>query len=147
MTQRRIKIKKPLRNPTDIAKSHIGIAPSVSVTSPHDAHDKLKKVIADMTKKENELKDIPDSELSPKDLATKRHEPWVGITNIEVDETNLMDGNFELEWNDIFISKLLRAGYTGKTDNDIVDQWFKQICQNVVNEIYEQSQADPTNRY
>jgi len=41
---------------------------------------------------------------------------------------------------------LVRAGYQGKTDQDIVDNWFRSVCQNVVMENYEQEQADPDNR-
>ena len=35
--------------------------------------------------------------------------------------------NFYLEmvYNDIFIDKLKKQGYTGFTDEDIVEQWFK----------------------
>ena len=48
--------------------------------------------------------------------------------------------------NDIFIAKLIRAGYQGKTDVDLVDQWFQSICRNVVLESFEQQQADPEKR-
>ena len=41
----------------------------------------------------------------------------------------------------MFVAKLVRAGYQGKTDNDIVDNWFQDVCRNVVLESYEQEQA------
>ena len=47
----------------------------------------------------------------------------------------------ELDWNDLFVAKLVRAGYQGKTDNDIVDNWFQDVCRNVVLESYEKEQA------
>ena len=31
-------------------------------------------------------------------------------------------------------------------DADIVDRWFQTVCRNIALEIYEQQQADPTNR-
>jgi hypothetical protein len=65
---------------------------------------------------------------------------------MEVDEKDPGQGAFELDWNDIFVAKLVRAGYQGKTDQDIVDNWFKTVCRNVVTETYEQDQADPEKR-
>ncbi len=84
--------------------------------------------------------------LSAKDEATNKGEPWVEIIGMEIDEKDPGQGAFELDWNDIFIAKLVRAGYQGKTDQDIVDNWFKTVCRNVVTETYEQDQADPEKR-
>lgn len=80
---------------------------------------------------------------TPKELATERGEPWVEILSMDIDHENPGQGAFELDWNDKFVSNLVRAGYQGKTDQDIVDNWFKTICRNVVLETYEQEQADP----
>ena len=84
--------------------------------------------------------------LSAKDAATEKGEPWVEIISMEIDESDPGQGAFELDWNDVFIAKLVRAGYQGKTDQDLVDNWFRSVCQNVVLENYEQEQADPDNR-
>jgi hypothetical protein len=65
---------------------------------------------------------------------------------MEIDKDNPGQGSFELDWNDKFVANLIRAGYQGKTDQDIVDNWFRTVCQNVVMENYEQEMADPTNR-
>lgn len=83
---------------------------------------------------------------TPKELATAAGEPWVEIISMDIDENDPGNGSFELDWNDTFIAKLVRAGYQGKTDQDIVDNWFKVVCRNVVTETYEQSQADPEKR-
>jgi hypothetical protein len=83
---------------------------------------------------------------SAKEEATAKGDPWVEIINMEVDEKDPGQGAFELDWNDIFVAKLVRAGYQGKTDQDIVDNWFKTVCRNVVTETYEQDQADPEKR-
>ena len=83
---------------------------------------------------------------TPKELATEAGEPWVEVLGIDVDKDNLGAGSFELDWNDKFVANLVRAGYQGKTDQDIVDNWFRSVCQNVVMENYEQEQADPDNR-
>lgn len=79
---------------------------------------------------------------SAKELATKKGEPYVTITSVELDTDNIGNGAFELDWNDIFVSKLVRAGYQGKTDADIVDNWFKTICRNILTEEYEQWEAN-----
>ena len=83
---------------------------------------------------------------NPKDAATLKNEPWVTVLSMEIDPVNPSQGAFELDWNDIFVARLVKAGYQGKTDNDIVDNWFRAVCSNVVMENYEQEMADPTNR-
>jgi hypothetical protein len=80
---------------------------------------------------------------SPKDQATANGEPYVEVLSMDIDSTDPGQGAFELDWNDIFVARLIKAGYQGKTDQDIVDNWFKTVCRNVVLENYEQEQADP----
>jgi hypothetical protein len=86
------------------------------------------------------------SKKTPKELATEAGEPWVEVISMEIDKDNPGAGSFELDWNDKFVANLIRAGYQGKTDQDLVDNWFRSVCQNVVLENYEQEQADPDNR-
>lgn len=103
-----------------------------------------KKVVA---KKTTEAEKIATAKLtvkgkSPKDVATALGEPYVDIISVELDPTNVGNGAFELDWNEIFLAKLIRAGFQGKTDADIVDNWFKTICRNVLAEEYEQWEAN-----
>ena len=77
-----------------------------------------------------------------KAAATKREEPWVAIVTMDVDYNNLSNGSFELDWNDKFTTQLMRYGYQGKQDSDLVDQWFTDVCRNVVLETFEQGAAD-----
>ena len=63
---------------------------------------------------------------------------------MDVDYDNLNEGAFELDWNDKFIANLRRAGYQGREDSDLVDQWFHNVCRNVVLETWEQDQANTT---
>jgi len=79
--------------------------------------------------------------LSAKELADKNKEPYVNILSMDVNPESLNEGSFELDWNDLFIARLMKAGYQGKTDQDLVDQWFQNICRNVVMETYQQEQA------
>jgi hypothetical protein len=92
-------------------------------------------------KKEEPKKASPKRKKSEKELATERGEPWVTVLGMELNEGSLEQGAFELDWNDLFVAKLVRAGYQGKTDNDIVDNWFQDVCRNVVLESYEKEQA------
>ena len=83
-------------------------------------------------------------EKTEKELATERGEPWVNILSMEIDPENMQNGAFELDWNDKFVSNLVRAGYQKgpkDTDSDIVDRWFTAVCRNVVLETYEQYEA------
>jgi len=92
-------------------------------------------------KKEEPKKAAPRKKKTEKELATEAGEPWVSVLGMELDGGSLDRGAFELDWNDLFVAKLVRAGYQGKTDNDIVDNWFQDVCRNVVLESYEQEQA------
>ena len=66
----------------------------------------------------------------------------MAILSVELDPENIGNGAFELDWNDKFIANLVRAGYQGKTDADMVDQWFADVCKNVIAENYEQWEAN-----
>lgn len=68
---------------------------------------------------------------SEKDQATARGEPFVKVLDVNFNENNPGDGYFELEWNQIFIKRLMEAGYTGNTEEEIVDQWFTQLCRGI----------------
>ncbi len=81
---------------------------------------------------------------SAKAAATKAGEPYVSVVSVELDPDNVQNGAFELDWNDIFVAKLMRAGYQGKDDAQIVDQWFQDICRNVLMENFEQWAANQT---
>lgn len=77
-----------------------------------------------------------------KDIATEKGEPWVSVLSVELDPENIGNGAFELDWNDKFITNLVRAGYKGKDDAQMVDQWFQDVCRNVLMENYEQWEAN-----
>lgn len=72
--------------------------------------------------------------ISEKDMATARGEPYVTVIDTHFDPKNPSNGYFELDWNNHFIQELVKAGYTGNSEEEIIDKWFNAICQNVVNE-------------
>ena len=85
-----------------------------------------------------------ESEKTTKQIATEKGEPYVAILSMDVDPNTLHQGAFELDWNEIFIARLVKAGYMMKptdTDGDVVDRWFQNVCRHVVMETWEQEQA------
>jgi hypothetical protein len=74
------------------------------------------------------------AKLSPKERATRKKEPWVGVLETHVNKDNVRNGFFELDWNDLFVLKLKQEGYgeDGDKDEEIVDRWFRELCANVV---------------
>ena len=74
------------------------------------------------------------AKLSPKERASRRKEPWVGVLETHVNKDNVRNGFFELDWNDLFVLKLKQEGYgeDGDKDEEIIDRWFRELCANVV---------------
>ena len=74
------------------------------------------------------------AKLSPKERATRKKEPWVGVIETHVNKDNVRNGFFELDWNDLFVLKLKQEGYgeDGDKDEEIIDRWFRELCANVV---------------
>jgi len=68
---------------------------------------------------------------TPKEIATEKKEPWVAVLNTHINKDNIRNGFFELDWNEYFVLQLRTAGYTGETDEAIVDSWFSELCRNV----------------
>jgi len=96
----------------------------------------LDKVEAEKTALEKERKRV--SKLSPeekrrealekeKEAATKAGEPWVAVLDTQVNPDNIRNGFFELDWNNEFIEQLIDAGYSGESNEQIVDAWFRTI--------------------
>ena len=120
--------------------------------------DKLKSIfkkpepvkVEPKEKKPSKVKEKkPEVELTAKETATLAGEPYVNILGMEINPNDINAGAFELDWNDKFIINLIKAGYKmsdDDKDSDIIERWFQQVCRNIALEVYEQSQADPTNR-
>ena len=84
---------------------------------------------------EKEAKEAEElAKLNPKERATRKKEPWVGVLNTHVNKDNIRNGFFELDWNEYFVLQLKQDGYgaDGDLDEEIVDRWFRELCANVV---------------
>ena len=62
-----------------------------------------------------------------KEEATKLGKAWVAVIDTQLNPENIKNGFFEIDWNNQFIEELLDAGYSGETNEEIVDGWFKTV--------------------
>ena len=94
-----------------------------------------EKLVADQQEIKKE-KDELLSKRDPKAYATRRKEPWVGVLDVKVNEKNVRNGFFELDWNKYFIKQLIDAGYgvTNDEEEEIVDRWFRDIVGNILDD-------------
>ena len=95
-----------------------------------------EQAIAEEQKKlqEQEMKILKQKD--PKEYATRRKEPWINVLDVKVNEDNVRNGFFELDWNEYFIEQLIEAGYGTEQDaqEEIVDRWFRDIVYNMLEE-------------
>ena len=100
--------------------------------------DFINKVKDKFVKKEKVAETSEEKRLrllnEEKAAATKAKKPWVAVLNTHVNEKDIKNGFFELDWNNEFIEQLLDAGYSGETNEQIVDAWFKTIARNILEE-------------
>jgi len=97
------------------------------------------------TIKDPEAKQTSVKKRTAKEIATEAGEPYISVINVDLDPDDVGNGAFELDWNDIFVARLVKAGFMIKetdTDSDIVDRWFQSICRNILNENFEQWEAN-----
>ena len=76
-----------------------------------------------------------------KEEATAKGEPWVAVLDTQVNPENIKNGFFEIDWNNEFIEQLIDAGYSGETNEQIVDLWFRTIVIQMLEE-----EGQPTDR-
>jgi hypothetical protein len=100
---------------------------------------KWLKNITGITAKEQELeaKELEVVKVrDPKAYATRKKLPWVNVLDMQVNEDNIRNGFFELDWNKYFIEELIKNGYGVDEDpeEEIVDRWFRDIVYNMLAE-------------
>jgi hypothetical protein len=88
----------------------------------------LDKVEAQKAELESEKMELL-KQRDPKDYHTRKKEPWVDVIDVKINEENVRNGFFELDWNKYFIAKLVKEGYGVDNDpeEEIVDRWFRDI--------------------
>jgi len=102
--------------------------------------DKIKKALGVTPKIKEEVKEKTSEEqrrailAKEKEEATAKNEPWVAVLDTQLNPDNIKNGFFELDWNNQFIEELLDAGYSGESNEEIVDAWFKTIAVQILGE-------------
>ena len=102
--------------------------------------DKIKKALGVKPKIKEEVKEKTSEEqrrailAKEKEEATAKNEPWVAVLDTQLNPDNIKNGFFELDWNNQFIEELLDAGYSGESNEEIVDAWFKTIAVQILGE-------------
>ena len=94
--------------------------------------DKKKEQATEEVKTAEELR--REALEAEKEAATAKGEPWVAVLDTQVNPDNIRNGFFELDWNNEFIEQLLDAGYSGETNEQIVDAWFRTIVSQMLEE-------------
>jgi len=101
------------------------------------------KLVKMQTGTDTEVKEPTSEEVrrsaleNEKAVATKAGKPWVAVLDTQVNEDNIRNGFFEE-----FIEQLLDAGYSGESNEQIVDAWFKTIVTQMLQEDGEDPDRD-----
>jgi len=96
--------------------------------------EKIKDLFKSKKQKEAEKYKVQAAPLDPKEAANAKKEPWVTVLQTHVNPESPKNGFFELDWNEYFVLMLRNNGYTGVTEEEIVDQWFSDLCREVGSE-------------
>lgn len=67
-----------------------------------------------------------------KELATIEGNPFVNVLQMDIDPVNPKKGFVELDFNEEFVTMLQTNGYSGKSDDDIVNGWFNDLCRTIL---------------
>ena len=91
--------------------------------------------------------DVEKAREAEKAAATEAKEPWFDVwIELDPEDPNKTSGAFVLDWNETFVARLLKRGYNGKTEQDVVEQWFNQRMHDSLAGHYEDEMADPEKR-
>jgi hypothetical protein len=95
----------------------------------------LDKVEAEKAQVESDKMELL-KQRDPTEYHTRKKEPWVNVIDVKVNEENVRNGFFELDWNKYFIAQLIESGYGVENDpeEEIVDRWFRDIVYNMLEE-------------
>lgn len=108
--------------------------------------DKEAAVLKAEREKVDKIKRLAEEEQArknaEKNIATEAGQPYIAVIKFDIDGKNITEGEIELDWNDLFVDRLKSQGYVGQSPEDIVDQWFQDVCRHIALETFEQADAD-----
>ena len=107
----------------------------------------LEKVLATLDMDLDSDKEVAELEIDLKNekigkvefekkVAAIKGTPWVNVLELGVDPSNAKAGFIELDWNDHFVKMLHDNGYSGASDEDVVNKWFNDVCRTVLVQEY-----------
>lgn len=113
--------------------------------------EELEKVLAELNAESDDEKVLSALDIDLKNGRIGREqydkrkaeileEPYVNVIHMDVNPENAKAGYIELDWNDHFVKFLHENGYTGTSDEDVVNKWFNDVCRTVL--IQEQADLD-----
>jgi len=138
-----LSIKKDEFSEDEMARKCIELDKKYNRISESEYHRKLADLIKDEKTKELAILELDYregkiSELTyNKTIATLKGEPWVTVLSMDFGGKGALEGSFELDWNDFFVKNLEKEGYVGPTPDNIVNQWFMEVCKNVALEEFD----------
>lgn len=93
----------------------------------HDDHEAPEYLLA-KARLDHKYEKISDSEFR-KIEATHAGESYVEVLHCELKSSAAgAQLTFELDWNEQFVQELTQEGWTGFSDDDIVNKWFEETC-------------------
>jgi hypothetical protein len=108
-------------NPEQLIPVVVQPAAEPIVVADQPAAEKIKKPRKPKAKKAVE----------PEAAAIPKADPEVKVLKFEFDPENPRLGSIELDWNIEFVHLLRTHGYSGNTDEDIVDAWLMDVCKTI----------------
>jgi len=80
--------------------------------------------------------DLKNKKISQSDydkkVANLKDEPYVNVLKMGINPDTAQAGFIELDWNDHFVKFLHDNGYTGTSDEDVVNTWFNDVCKTIL---------------
>jgi hypothetical protein len=105
--------------------------------------DELEEILAEINAETDSDKELAKLQVQLKNgkigqyefdkkVAELREEPYVNVLKLDVNPENAKAGYMELDWNDHFVKFLHDNGYTGDSDEAVVNKWFNDVCRTVL---------------
>ena len=105
--------------------------------------DELEEILAEINADSDSDKELAKLEVQLKNgkigqyefdkkVAELKEQPYVNVLKLDVNPENAKAGYMELDWNDHFVKFLHSNGYTGESDEAVVNKWFNDVCRTVL---------------
>lgn len=76
--------------------------------------------------------DKPKRPRKPRKPKVTKAEAKVDVLKFDFDPNNPRIGSLELDWNTEFVELLVKHGYNGTSEEEIVDSWLNDVCRTII---------------